>query len=59
MEKTCEYCRFWDKKNMSWGSSGKCRRFPPKPFVIFLFLNVEQCPTTQDCDWCGEWKPLE
>lgn len=69
MPDTCATCRFFG--NNYRGSAvmniDKCRRYPPKVFVLLNNPVGASCPTlweesrqpyTQATDWCGEWQSL-
>ena len=57
--KTCETCRFWDKKDFrSTEDKGQCRRYPP----VVTLEGIEgmrltgDWPFTFKTNWCGEFE---
>ena len=51
-DELCEYCKYFD--------AGKCRRYPPKVFMIGEAWNAKPTqffPKVNHDEYCGEFKP--
>ena len=72
-ERTCETCRWWDKKEPHH-EYANCRRWPPRQQLnvwvesrdrhqnpnVSITTRPDPCwPNTNEADWCGEHQPRE
>ena len=59
---TCGSCCFWRSEGRAEQGKGwgQCRRMPPTPPPIDeeKLVHVGIWPSTQETDWCGEWRGL-